>query len=59
MPLDTKKSRKQFFTKDIKFVKENKDKLTYREMALLLGHPKYSIGKFARRHAGMRNKMSK
>lgn len=52
----SKLTRKHFTTSELKFIKQNKENMTYREIAEKLGHPKASIAKFSRRHAGYRNK---
>lgn len=51
--------RKHFTTTEMKFIKENKENMTYKAMAMQLGHTKGSIGKFSRRYAGLRNKSPK
>ena len=53
-----KKTRKQFSMKDRKFFIDNKDNMTYREMASSTGHTKGSVGHFFRRHYGAKKELA-
>lgn len=54
-----KKTRKHYTMADIKFIKQNKGSMTYREMGKILGHSADALGHVVRRYAGLKNKMKR